>query len=251
MRLPRPSAPLVVSFLALFVALGGVSWAAIHLPRDSVGNAQLRPLSVGNAQLQPLSVGNAKLRPNSVGSRKIIPGSVGVAQVNSSQVQLRVAGPCSGGAMQSIAVSGDVTCTPVLPNEYGGTAQSVTLGTGSTPVVSKSLPLGFSYLVTADANVHLSETASGAQSVFVQCALGLLGTGQTVGSGTSGDFTVELDPTNFGQSSGTIPLTLATGPSSALPAVGVSCSDLPAGGGAAPTATVNATIDAIQTASNN
>ena len=114
MRLPRPSASLVVSFLALFVALGGASWAAIHLP----------PHSVGNVQLQNFSVGNAKLRPFSVGAGKIIPGAVGAAQVNSSQVQLRVAGPCTDGAMQSIAVSGDVTCTQVLPNEYGQTARS-------------------------------------------------------------------------------------------------------------------------------
>jgi len=241
MRLPRPSAPLAVSFLALFVALGGASWAAIHLP----------PNSVGNAQLQPLSVGNAKLRPFSVGSRKIINGAVGAQQVNSSQLQLRVAGPCTDGAMQSVAQSGDVTCTPVMPNEYGNTAKSVMLGSGSTTVVTKPLPLGFTYLVTADANVHLSENTSGAQSVFVQCGLGLLATGQAVNAGTLGDFTVELDPTNSGMSSGTIPLTLATGPSSAQPAVGVSCSDLPAGAGPAPTATVNATINAIQTASNS
>ena len=118
MRLPRPSAPLAVSFLALFVALGGVSWAAIHLP----------PHSVGNAQLQNFSVGNAKLRPFSVGTGKIIPGAVGAGQVNSSQVQLRVAGPCTDGAMQSIAQSGDVTCMPVLPNEYGSNTAATTLG---------------------------------------------------------------------------------------------------------------------------
>ncbi len=49
------------------------------------------------------------------------------AQVNSSQVQLRVAGPCTDGAMQSISQSGDVTCTPVLANEYGSNTAAVTL----------------------------------------------------------------------------------------------------------------------------
>jgi hypothetical protein len=241
MRLPRPSASLVVSFLALFVALGGASWAAIHLP----------PHSVGNAQLQNFSVGNAKLKPFSVGAGKIIPGAIGSGQVNSSQVQLRIAGPCNDGAMQSIAVSGDVTCTQVLPNEYGKTAQSVTLGSGSTPVLSESPPAGVPYLASADADVHLTENASGAQSVSVECGLGLAGPGQAFSAGTLGDFTVELDATNSGQSSGTIPLTLAASPSSAQPALEVSCSDMPAGGGAAPTATVNATLNAIQTASNN
>src|ERR1700733_13508533 len=191
MRPPRPSAPLVVSFLALFVALGGVSWAAIHLPAHSVGNAQL----------QNYSVGNAKLRPFSVGPGKIIPGAVGAGQVNSSQVQLRVAGPCTDGAMQSIAVSGDVTCTPVLPNEYGGSAQSVALGSGTTPGVSESLPVGSSYLMVANANAHLSQNGSGTQSVLVQCTLALAGGSQGSGSQASGsstanDFTTELDPSD-------------------------------------------------------
>jgi hypothetical protein len=241
MRVPRPSAPLVVSFLALFVALGGASWAAIHIP----------PRSVGNAQLQNFSVGNAKLKPFSVGAGKIIPGSIGTGQVNSGEVQLRVAGPCTDGAMQAIAVSGDVTCTQVLPNEYGKSAQSVPLGTGSTQVVSESPPVGVPYLVTADADVHLSENASGAQSVSVQCGLGLAGPGQAFSAATLGDFTTELDSTNSGESSATIPLTVAVAPSTTQPMLAVSCSDVPAGGGTAPTATVTATINAIQTASNN
>ena len=139
MRLPRPSAPLVVSFLALFVSLGGVGYAAIHLPVHSVGNAQL----------QNFSVGNAKLRSNSVGAGKIIPGSIGATQVNSSQVQLRVAGPCTLGAMQSIGSSGSVTCTPTLPNEYGSNTAATALGANSTQVATQSLAAGSSYLVLA------------------------------------------------------------------------------------------------------
>ena len=120
MRVLRPSAPLVVSFLALFVALGGASWAAIHLP----------PHSVGNAQLQNFSVGNAKLKPFSVGAGKIIPGAIGAPQVNATQVQLRASGACTAGAMQSLSQSGDVTCTPVLPNEYGATSPVTMLPAG-------------------------------------------------------------------------------------------------------------------------
>jgi hypothetical protein len=241
MRLLRPSAPLAVSFLALFVALGGVGWAASHLPRNSVGNAQL----------QRYSVGNAKLRPFSVGAGKIIPRAVGAAQVNSSQVQLRVAGPCTAGAMRSIAVSGDVTCTPTLPNEYGRTAQAVALGSGSTSVVSETLPPGSSYLVVANATADLSENTSGAQSVSVQCTLGLSGSGQASGGQTDGVATAELDSTDSGSSAVMIPLALPVVPTSGLPNVGVSCWDVPDGGGPAPTVTVSATINAVQTASNS
>ena len=38
----RPSPTIVIACLALLFALGGVSWAATTLPRNSVGNAQLR-----------------------------------------------------------------------------------------------------------------------------------------------------------------------------------------------------------------
>ena len=126
------SVPLVVSFLALFVALGGAGWAALRLP----------PNSVGNAQLQKFSVGNAKLRPNSVGSSKIIPGAVGARQVNSSQVQLRVTGACLIGAVQSFSASGNVTCTPALPNEYGTHPQTATLGPNQQQIAAVTFTLG-------------------------------------------------------------------------------------------------------------
>jgi hypothetical protein len=42
----RPSPALVVSFIALIVALGGTGYAATKVPRGSVGHAQLRPGAV-------------------------------------------------------------------------------------------------------------------------------------------------------------------------------------------------------------
>lgn len=48
---PRLSYANVTSSLALFVAIGGVSYAAVTLPRDSVGAPQLRPSSVTQSKL--------------------------------------------------------------------------------------------------------------------------------------------------------------------------------------------------------
>lgn len=42
----------VMSTLAIFVALGGVSWAAIKLPRSSVGTAQLKANAVTSAKVK-------------------------------------------------------------------------------------------------------------------------------------------------------------------------------------------------------
>ena len=241
MRLPRPSAPLAVSFLALFVALGGASYAAIHLP----------PRSVGNAQLQNFSVGNAKLKQFSVGTGKIIPGAVGAPQVNSTQVQLRVSGPCTDGAMQSIAQSGNVTCTPVLPNEHGSNTAAMTVATSPTQVASQSLSSGSSYLVLAYPHAVISGQAG--QHVEVDCTLSVpAGPGTPPPANpttTTKSLAVDLGPSTQSQA-GTIPLVLPVAPSNNSQPATVSCT-VQSPTSPAPAVTVDTAISAIQTASNS
>jgi hypothetical protein len=59
-RLPSIRARLsyanVAASLALFVALGGVSWAAVTLPTGSVGNRQLKPGAVSTAKVRDRSL---------------------------------------------------------------------------------------------------------------------------------------------------------------------------------------------------
>ena len=191
-------------------------------------------------------MGLVQLKPGSVGSRKIIPGSVGARQVNPSQVQLRVAGPCSAGAIQSIALSGDVTCTPALPNEYGTSAQAM-LGSGQTQVASESLPAGnagASYIVIGDVRLDALENGSGPGSADLSCTL------SAGAASTSGDLVAE-----FGDSRtdvpGTISLVLPVTATGSSPTVAIACQDLGTTGVTAPTVTLNATINAIQTAGNN
>jgi hypothetical protein len=63
MKLPRPRLTYanVVSSLALFVALGGVSYAATSLPRGSVGPQQIRAEAVRTGKLADGAVTAAKL----------------------------------------------------------------------------------------------------------------------------------------------------------------------------------------------
>ena len=241
MRLPRPSAPLAVSFLALFVALGGASYAAIHLP----------PHSVGNAQLQNFSVGNAKLKPFSVGAGKIIPGAVGAPQVNSSQVQLRASGACTDGAMQSLTQSGDVTCTPVLPNEYGSNTAAVTVGTSETQVATQSLASGSSYLVLAYPHAVISGAMG--QHVEVDCTLSIspgAGTPPPANPATTTkSLAVDLGSSTQAQAA-TIPLVLPVASSNKSQPATVSCT-VQSPTSPLPSVTVDTTISAIQTASNS
>jgi hypothetical protein len=234
---------MVVSFVALFVALGGASYAATQLPANSVGTAQL----------QSGSVGNWKLKSNAVGARKIINGSVGAKQVNSSQVQLRVSSACSTGAVASVGLSGTVTCTPTLPNEFGSNTAAATVGSSATQVATQSLAAGSSYLVMAYPHVVISGLSG--QHVEVDCTLSV-----PAGSGTpppanptttTKSLAVDLSSTH--STAGTIPLVLPVASSTSVQPATVNCTQTTTGTPATPAATVavDTTLSAIQTASNN
>ena len=68
-RLPSPA--MVVACIALAVALGGTSYAAIKLPRNSVGTKQLQKNAVVATKLSERSVGPRKLQNNAVTSRTV------------------------------------------------------------------------------------------------------------------------------------------------------------------------------------
>ena len=51
-RISRPSPALVISLVALFVALGGTGYAATQLAKNSVGAKQLRKGAVSSAKVK-------------------------------------------------------------------------------------------------------------------------------------------------------------------------------------------------------
>lgn len=65
-RLRRPSPAMVVSCIALSVALGGTGYAATALPKNSVGTKQLRTGAVAASDLRPNVVTTGKVRDGSL-----------------------------------------------------------------------------------------------------------------------------------------------------------------------------------------
>jgi hypothetical protein len=59
----KPSAALIVSSIALFVALGGTSYAVTKLPRNSVGTAQLKSNAVTASKVKDKTLQLADLSP--------------------------------------------------------------------------------------------------------------------------------------------------------------------------------------------
>src|SRR3954453_19480620 len=56
----------VTATLALFIALGGTTYAAATLPRNSIGNAQLRGNSVTAAKIRSKAVGSSEIKDRSI-----------------------------------------------------------------------------------------------------------------------------------------------------------------------------------------
>jgi hypothetical protein len=243
----RPSPSMVVALMALFASLGGVGYAATFLPANSVGTAQLQNASVTNHKILNGSVGNFKLAFGAVGPRKLMNGAVGSAQINSTQVQSRVTGTCTAGAVTSVTSTGAVACNSAPGLEFdASSAAAVTIpaGTTATGVTSESLPGGSSYLVSANPYVHITGASAG-QQVEVDCTLAV---GPATTAVQTRSWTVEVGPNALAQTN-SIPL-IATAPASANTiTANVACTRAFTGG-SSPVVTVTSNINAVQTAGN-
>jgi hypothetical protein len=74
------------STLALFVALGGTSYAAISLPANSVGTSQIRTGGVGKSEVGAYTIGASELRTGGVGAKEILTNAVGASEVRPSAI---------------------------------------------------------------------------------------------------------------------------------------------------------------------
>lgn len=68
----------VVATLALFIALGGVSWAAVTLPKNSVGSKQIRKNAVSHSKVKDRSLTGKDLKNDSVTGAQIDESSLNI-----------------------------------------------------------------------------------------------------------------------------------------------------------------------------
>ena len=66
MRIRRPSASIVISCLALFIALGGAAYAGSQLKKNSVGTKQIKKNAVTTAKLKNKAVTTKKIKPGAI-----------------------------------------------------------------------------------------------------------------------------------------------------------------------------------------
>src|SRR4051812_41146463 len=72
----RPSPAMVVALLALFVAMGGTGYAALKLPKDSVGAKQIAKDAVGSPEIKNGAVGTSEVKNGSLVQRDFKQGQL-------------------------------------------------------------------------------------------------------------------------------------------------------------------------------
>ena len=76
----------VVACLALFIALGGASYAAVNLPKNSVGTKQLKNNAVVTKKIKKNAVNRAKIRKGAINTARLKGNAVTTAKIRAGAV---------------------------------------------------------------------------------------------------------------------------------------------------------------------
>ncbi|MFP5452221.1 MAG: hypothetical protein ACLGG9_10810 [Thermoleophilia bacterium] len=109
----------VIATLAPFVALGGVGYAAVTLPANSVGTAQMKNNSVTGVKIRNGTVASADVRNNSLIGADVRNGSLTGADIRDGSLSpADFGGPPPGGSVVSAGPQGP-SGPPGLPGPAG------------------------------------------------------------------------------------------------------------------------------------
>ena len=141
----------VISVIALFVALGGASYAAVNLPKNSVGPKQLKKRAVRGKHINRNAVSASKIQGNSISSPKIADGSVFGADLADNSVGSSELADNSVGSGE--VIDGSLGQTEFAP---GATVPHVTV-----QFTQSAADLGNGAEVSVDAQCPEGQTALG------------------------------------------------------------------------------------------
>ena len=133
----------VTATVALFVALGGASYAATQLPRNSIGSAQIKSNGVTNVDIARNAVTGAKVRTGSLDGTDIdlttlgtVPTAMGLAKVTYRTASESIAP--YGGTGNYTSKLATATCDPGQSVLGGG----VSVESQEDELVNSSYPTG-------------------------------------------------------------------------------------------------------------
>jgi hypothetical protein len=184
----------VTSALALFIALGGTSYAAITLPANSVGRTQIRSSGVGQSEVAANAVGRSEIRTGGVAQKELRNNSVGPGEIRDGRISpadlsddaknavaelkgvtFRVAATEAGAATGGNAKSVSRTTDPgVYSVDFGQDVSacqvSATIaGAGATPGLVTVTPGGSTNLLTVSTFDNAAAAANRPFQLLVAC----------------------------------------------------------------------------------
>jgi hypothetical protein len=134
----RPSPALVISIVALSVAIGGSAYAALKLPKNSVGTKQIKANAVTSAKVK-----NRSLVAKDFKAGQIPAGPQGVTGAQGVQgIQ----------GIQGVQGNAGAPATRLWVAINGGATPTIAKGSGAATAVDRSIGQG-RYLVTWDRDV--------------------------------------------------------------------------------------------------
>lgn len=145
-----------IALLALFIALGGTTYAAVSLPANSVGAKQLKKNAVINKKIQANAVTGAKVKNDSLTGADILESSLGTVPSATNAASAANANALDGidstGFLRSNATAGgDLAGTYPNPTIAAGHVTSSELGTiTDRSAVSAAIAPGASGSITVN-----------------------------------------------------------------------------------------------------
>jgi hypothetical protein len=154
-----PSPAMIVACVALFVALGGTSYAAIVLPANSVGTKQIKKSAVTGVKVKNATLTGAKIKDASLTGADIVAASLGKvpSAASADSVIDGAVGPTKFGAIPgarvrrtaAVTVAGNASGSTIL--SYDATDFNVGGVFDSTKPTRMTAPIAGRYLIVANA----------------------------------------------------------------------------------------------------
>ena len=133
LRLRHPSPALVVSLIALFVALGGTGYATVRLGKNTVGPRQIKTGAVGSSEVKNKSLKTNDLSSAAVRALQGNTGATGPQGATGGTGPQGATGPSD--AWASGLDNGDATFT-LAPGSYILSGEAAATAGGSPTVIS-------------------------------------------------------------------------------------------------------------------
>ena len=180
----------VMATIAVFLALGGASWAAVKLPRNSVGSAQLKRGAVTGAKVRNGSLSLSDLRKGSLrAGLRGETGATGPAGHDGARGQQGPVGPA--GPVDAYTGSSPGTPLTTLTSSVTSVVTTPTLPAGAYTIAARANVIA----AAAGTSVLCSVASDAAQNVTVP-ATGALALSMAATARLGGPGTVSLDCRN-------------------------------------------------------